>query len=622
MNSATNANDWAGAVTRREREQWAARIEREEKKKADEIRYGAISKLPGRYQKKALSEFEYRCKVHGETEANRWILSLGELTNGCSISPDANDMDICDLAKQKALQAAKLTESFAKVGRMGVRHALERMCVRSGVQAPKERLDDAQAIVRVCDEMWWRPRLRRLHGRQSESLARQLGYVHEKAGKYCSNEALSRREYQNRRNRTMLESTEIVSEDGEIITLAQAYDAGMSNKALRRAELMTRAKGCEDVAIEKGHQGVFVTMTCPSRMHARHFDRDLNNVLLNAKHDGSTPADSHAYLQRNWERIRAKLDRINIRPYGLRIAEPHHDGTAHWHMLLFVEQSQKDDLVAVMHHYAMQESPNEPGASKHRFKVEVINAEKGSAIGYLVKYVCKNVDGAGMEVGLDGIDPTESAQRAEAWATAHGIRQFQAFGVPGVSVWRELRRVPEKSVEGAPDAVQIAHEAAQKTEDAQADFGKFIKACGGVGLKRSDYLLTVAKEETQIQGRYGFTTVARPVGVALSHARERVFRSDRRVWTPLNRSKSTRVATPWTCVNNCTHKPEQSLSRYGEQSKGDEGGCLPGLSDLTQRPRISGVQKLKKRKGSDLRAPAQSLPSHRHEKGSHIHGLQ
>lgn len=621
MTHSDDVKDWVGPLLRRERSQWAARIEHEEKQRADQIRYWAISKLPARYQKKALSEFKYRCKSHGEFKANQWILSLGEQADKCSIAPDANDADICDLAKSKALQATKLVELFAKAGRIGVRHALERLCVKAGLRPPQESLDDVQAIVRMSDEMWWRPRLRRLHGRQSESLARQLGYVHEKAGKYCSNEALKRREYQNKRNRSTLESTEIVSEDGEIITLAQASDAGMSNKALRRAELMTRAKGCEEVAIEKGHQGVFVTMTCPSRMHARHFDRDLNNVLLNAKHDGSTPADSHAYLQRNWERIRAKLDRTNIRPYGLRIAEPHHDGTAHWHMLLFVEQSQKDDLVAVMRHYAMQESPDEPGASKHRFKVEVINAEKGSAIGYLVKYVCKNVDGEGMEVGPDGIDPTESAQRAEAWATAHGIRQFQAFGVPGVSVWRELRRVPGKSVEGAPSAVQIAHEAAQKTEDEQADFGKFIKACGGVGLKRSDYLLTVAKEETQIQGRYGFTTVARPVGVALSHARERVFRSDRRVWTPLSRSKNPRVATPWTCVNNCTHKPEQSLSRYEGYSKGEKRGYLPGLSDLTPESRISGVQKPKKRKGSDLRAPAQSLPSHRHEKGNHVHGL-
>lgn len=619
MSHAAKANDWVGALVRKERAQWAARIEYEEKKKADDIRFGAISKLPGRYQKRALSEFEYRCKVHGEFEANRWILSLGDLTDGCSISPDANDGDICDLAKQKALQAAKLTESFAKVGRVGVRYALERMCGKAGLLPPQESLDDAQAIVRMCDEMWWRPRLRRLHGRQSESLARQLGYVHEKAGKYCSNEALSRREYQNRRNRMTLESTEIVSEDGEIITLAQASDAGMSNKALRRAELMTRAKGCEDVAIEKGHQGVFVTMTCPSRMHARHFDKDLNNVLLNAKHDGSAPADSHAYLQRNWERIRAKLDRANIRPYGLRIAEPHHDGTAHWHMLLFVDKSQMDDLVAVMRHYAMQESPDEPGASKHRFKVEVINAEKGSAIGYLVKYVCKNVDGEGMEIGPDGFDPTESAKRAEAWATAHGIRQFQAFGVPGVSVWRELRRVPEKSVEGAPDAVQIAHEAAQKTEDTQADFGKFIKACGGVGLKRSDYLLTVAKEEAQIQGRYGFTTVARPVGVALSHAREQVFRSDRRVWTPLSRSKNARVATPWTCVNNCTHKPDQSLSRDATALMSEKRSYLMRLPDLIPE---SGIQKTKKRKGSDLRAPAQSLPSHRHAQSSHVHGLR
>lgn len=226
--------------------------------------------------------------------------------------------------------------------------------------------------------------------------------------------------------------------------------------------------------------------------------------------------------------MRAKFERLGIRPYGLRIAEPHHDGTPHWHMLMFVAPDRQAEVIAIMRDYALQDSPNEPGAAQYRFKVDEIRRERGSAVGYLVKYVCKNIDGEGLDSDLEGVAANESAARAEAWARSHSVRQFQSFGVPPVSVWRELRRIPSEGLASAPAAIQQAHGAAQKTEERQADFAGFLRACGGVGLKRSDYLLTVAKEEKQIQGRYGLTTTARPVGVALTHCRERVFRSNRR----------------------------------------------------------------------------------------------
>lgn len=603
-------------------EAFSTRIEREQAKHLDEFKRSMVGPLPARWAKKALAEHNRRCKSASETAANRWLLDIGQRAESCHIPPEASDSDICDLAKRKAGEAAGLLETFKG---SNARPTLERHCRRAGITPPVSKIDDGQAIARMIDHLWWRPRLRRLHGSESEALARSLGFVHETAGRYVSDEAVSRRKQQKRRNRATLEATELVSEDGEILSLAEIYDSSLANKSLRRAELMTRAKGYEQIALECGHVGLFLTTTCPGRMHARLFKSSQPNI----NHDGSTATDGHAYLQRNWERVRAALERSGIKPYGLRIAEPHHDGTPHWHMLAFVAPEQAEELTAIMRHYAMQESPDEPGAAKHRFKVERIRQEKGSAVGYLVKYVCKNLDGEGMGDELDGMPPNESALRVETWASVHRIRQFQAFGEPPVSIWRELRRIPAEQMERAPAAMQAAHLAVQKTADRQADYGAYIKACGGVGLKRKDCLLTVAKEEKRIQGRYGLATAARPVGVALNHSRERVFRSDRRTWQPLRGAKTAEAAPPWTCVNNCTPLAKHRVTGNPgwwkaeiewETTARDADGYALGV--FAYERHRSGGNNAEKRKGGSPSAPAKLPPNRIQMNGAFENGYQ
>ena len=116
------------------------------------------------------------------------------------------------------------------------------------------------------------------------------------------------------------------------------------------------------VADHLGHVGEFYTLTTPSRMHAC-----LHHGAINPRYDETTVLQAHEYLTHQWALIRAELHRQGIRPYGFRVVEPHHDGTPHWHLLLFMPDKHREAVRQVIRHYALLDSGDEPGAQEHRF---------------------------------------------------------------------------------------------------------------------------------------------------------------------------------------------------------------------------------------------------------------
>ncbi|PKG97044.1 hypothetical protein CXF95_21730 [Paraglaciecola sp. MB-3u-78] len=293
------------------------------------------------------------------------------------------------------------------------------------------------AIKRMCDKNWWMRRLRKIFNQAYQQTAIELNLVHKYKQIYASDLTVKKRQQQRAYNEQMLSSMSVINDAGQRFSLKELSDLNVSNPAVRKAELMVRMRGFEELSKEHGHQGIFITITCPSKYHAVY----SKSGQPNPKYQHLTPYQANQYLCGLWSRIRAQWNRKDIKPYGFRVSEPQHDGTPHWHILLFVEPQHIDELKQVVSHYALEEDGDEKCAAQNRCDFKLIDPEKGSATGYIAKYVSKNIDGLGLDVGVYGENPITAAQRVDAWASCWCIRQFQQIGGASVSVWRELRRL-------------------------------------------------------------------------------------------------------------------------------------------------------------------------------------
>ncbi|NML31805.1 replication endonuclease [Paraburkholderia antibiotica] len=586
--------------------------------------------------------------------ANLFLLNITENLKAIRLPLKARDEHICACAEDRAAECLVLASVYREIKQR--RAALERVVRRFHCEPPEpERVSirtgeiigmrDEPAILRMTDAKWWRSQLRKMHAQFVEAAAIQLDYVNAQGDIYVSNESFARRGQQKKRNRRMLENTIATNEDGDSFPLSELHDKSVSCPQIKRGELMTRIKGFEDIARENGHVGLFLTITCPSRMHRFTKGKKVrlskgrlvqtrNQVRSNPRYDDTLPREAQRYLSAMFARLRSFLKRHGVQWYGFRIAEPNHDGTPHWHLLVFFpphlfrrrrgvrepgQRGRVKDVFAVdercallprlcawVRRYALMDSPDERGAKHHRVDFKPIDWERGTAAGYIAKYVAKNIDGHGIESDLAGNPGLETALRVEAWASTWRIRQFQQVGGPPVTTWREARRL-DKVPEGAPKVLDEMYAAVNRiqrgddeTDVSPASWADYVRANGGIHCSRDDRPVRVYREFDSRIGRYG-----EPVGdvvkgleareirmerdgiVELPKFRSMVVFTSRHTWT-IERRKPTdlaldlarhsgaqrlnlrvglaRLARPWTRVNNCTHMPPSAAGAGHEQA--------------------------------------------------------
>ncbi|MGZ8173411.1 MULTISPECIES: replication endonuclease [Methylobacter] len=363
-----------------------------------------------------------------------------------------------------------------------------------GIEPPKASNDDSFFLRVLCVD-WWIRQLLRKDARDREATSILAGNVAKGRQIYCSDATVIN--VQERWANTLqgMEQKLCVSDAGDELDMLDILKSSLANPENRRAELMVRMSGFEQYADSNDHVGMFYTITCPSKYH-RFMGKSLQK---NTKYNGATPKDAQKYLVGVWSRIRAELDSWGVKPYGFRVSEPHHDGTPHWHILLFMPRDYEYLITETIQEYACKEDSYElasPGAMDSRFNAKRILKEiitkdgvkKVSATGYIAKYIAKNI---GFDIGMDSEDATQStdkvSDRVRAWASTWGIRQFQQLGGASVSVWRELRRLKDKEIE---------HDVIREARDCciNNDWAGFLVVMGGTEIKRVERELQLLKK--------------------------------------------------------------------------------------------------------------------------------
>lgn len=567
----------------------------------DQVVAGHMSALPLNVARWAKKRMAYIEKKDGDKESRYWLRDLADHFKGLPFKFSANDADLVHEADATAKNMAMLHKAGAPLGR------LLSLAKSKGIGEVKGTDDDA-IMARLECPIHWRRKIRQSFNRQAETIIRnELGFVHGKNQLYISDDGRDRYLQRQKRNKAMLELMIAVNDLGQEFTLQELSDVSVSNPAIRRAELMTRIAGFESMAMDLGHAGEFITITCPSRFHAV-YERSGQR---NDKFDSSTPKDAQAYLQTVWGRIKSRLDRMGIKIYGFRVAEPHHDGCPHWHGLFFMDKKYVKDFRRTVARYACRADRKELGlryvetkiearelaTERRRYALQIaettgkkvpaqswfvqqisveadywanadykvfarvgarvdfkaINWAKGTAAGYIAKYIAKNIDGTknnGDNIGPDFEDDKlrdlqETAVRVIAWASTWGIRQFQQVGGAPVGVWRELRRIDADTVDAGQDI-----ERAARAADA-GDWGKYVSIMGGIGAARKDLLLMPHKDPVETLNRYNepCQPVLRGIKSRLT-GEIQVTREHQWVLTLKGREANTR-----TGVNNSTKNP-------------------------------------------------------------------
>lgn len=385
-------------------------------------------------------------------------------------------------------------------------------------------------VRRACCARWWRRQLRRYTTRAAEAAAIELGVVSAASGQlYCSDRAIRRHRQQQEASEEAMKSRQVENPGGQRFTLWDVAQRGIGNRAIRRGELMTRVRGAEEIAEETGLRGMFWTFTAPSRFHSRDHRTGIRNSRYQS---GLSPRDGQMWLRATWATARTRLKDRGIRVMGVRVAEPHHDGCPHWHMVLWTAAEHVEAARDLLIRTWLEDTPDEPGARRHRAKWLPMNS--GGACAYVAKYIAKNIDAAlsrTQPAHLEHVDdvpalpehqaelldarPVTPAGRVEAWSSAWGIRQFQLVGMPPVSVWRELRRVHPAAIEGRGDPALVeAWRCAHRDGERRADWAGYCRAQGGVMRPLTEYRARVRAREIERAGGYDEgRTVRVPVGV-------------------------------------------------------------------------------------------------------------
>lgn len=478
------------------------------------------------------------------------------------------------------------------------------------------------SLARMLCADWWYRKLWQMRCEWREEQLRAVCLVNKKASPYVSYEAVIHKREQRRKSLEFFRSHELVNEEGDTLDMEDVVNASNSNPAHRRNEMMACVKGLELIAEMRSDCAVFYTITSPSRFHAT-----LNNGRPNPKWTSETVRQSSDYLVETFAAFRKAMHKAGLRWYGVRVAEPHHDGTVHWHLLCFMRKKDRRSITALLRKFAIREDREELGKNTGpRFKSELINPRKGTPTSYIAKYISKNIDGRGLakEVSKEtGRSLRDSAEHVSAWASLHRVQQFRFFGIPGRQAYRELRllagqagRAQGDKKAGAPVLENARLDAVLAAADAGC-FATYIMKQGGVLVPRKHHLVRTAYElndEPSAYGDHGIRIygIWSPIveGRICTHAIK--WKMARKAVDVQEATADQGACAPWTRGNNCP--PVENLNQSGgDLPETSEPEALPDLHNLSAKERRELTARLRLVKPKRRKGYKQQITDHQRQ---------
>ncbi|WP_240800835.1 replication endonuclease [Vibrio sp. F13] len=486
---------------------------------------------------------------HTLLEDKKLELLAGNLTE--SFTRRLQDITIEDDTPRGYLNA--LQSAFAFISE-GLRDCcLEPPCVCAKHEDITDAEKDLEVALRRClDVTYLLRKFKHLRVQYIEYSQIALGRVGKKKGQqpYISSRSLTRwRRKQEEAKQWLASMSAYDSETGLAFDLDEVVKRTTANQENRRIELIVRARGDEERAIDLGYEGIFLTWTLPSKYHRNSTDWN-----------GASVKEGHQNLMEQWKLARAHFQKVDLDWFGLRVAEPHKDATAHMHVFLYVHPSQKGTLVSICNTIACSEDRDELTDTTVRCRVEYADPEKGGATAYILKYISKNINGA--YLSEDGAEHT--ALTVRAWASTHCIKQFSQSGAKPVGLWRQFRRA--KALDTAFDQeLDAVREACDKS--------RWKAFCQLAGAEKLAYENQLNQYGENVKCVIGIEWLGRVIQTASTHY-SLVRKKD------VKRLQEERSSSPWSTENKCNPPPKMEISPLEKALMDVTGWSVKGVQCL------------------------------------------
>jgi len=247
--------------------------------------------------------------------------------------------------------------------------------------------------------------------------------------KWCSEHALREHSQQAKHYDSCLSKQCLVADNSRAFSMKDIVVKSKENSVW---EALERGNALNKICKENNWKAASITLTCPAFMH--HSSRNW---------DGSTPIEQQRHLQKCFVKFRSALSALGIEEgddwLALKAAEPHLDGTVHWHLCVIASMKNMKVISELLRKYYLEEHhPEERGARQRRVKFEV--AKDGEDSKKITAYAAKFALISNLpEVLHKTEEHVNNARRYAAWRKRWGIRGFSFCGLAPVGLWRECR---------------------------------------------------------------------------------------------------------------------------------------------------------------------------------------